>query len=107
MMVSLELLADDIRAFILDVISKTGGHLAAGLGTVELSISLHHIFDTPEDKIIWDVGHQCYPHKILTGRKIECLQFVNIKVYLVFLKLMRANMILWCRTFKHINKCSD
>jgi 1-deoxy-D-xylulose-5-phosphate synthase len=62
-------LANDIREYILDVISKTGGHLAAGLGTVELSIALHYVFDTPIDKIIWDVGHQCYPHKVLTGRK--------------------------------------
>jgi 1-deoxy-D-xylulose-5-phosphate synthase len=62
-------LACDIREYILDVISKTGGHLAAGLGTVELSIALHYVFDTPKDKIIWDVGHQCYPHKVLTGRK--------------------------------------
>ena len=65
----LENLASDIREYILDTISKTGGHLAAGLGTVELSIALHYIFNTPKDKIIWDVGHQCYPHKILTGRK--------------------------------------
>ena len=54
----LKLLADDIRAFILEVISQTGGHLAAGLGTVELSISLHYVFNTPIDKIVWDVGHQ-------------------------------------------------
>ena len=65
----LESLASDIREYILDTISKTGGHLAAGLGTVELSIALHYVFDTPVDKIIWDIGHQCYPHKILTGRK--------------------------------------
>ena len=65
----LENLASDIREYILDTISKTGGHLAAGLGTVELSIALHYVFNTPTDKIIWDVGHQCYPHKILTGRK--------------------------------------
>ena len=65
----LETLASDIREYILDKISKTGGHLAAGLGTVELSIALHYVFDTPIDKIIWDIGHQCYPHKILTGRK--------------------------------------
>ena len=55
----LKLLANDIRAYILEVISQTGGHLAAGLGTVELSISLHYVFNTPIDKIIWDVGHQC------------------------------------------------
>jgi len=65
----LESLASDIREYILDTISKTGGHLAAGLGTVELSIALHYVFNTPIDKIIWDIGHQCYPHKILTGRK--------------------------------------
>ena len=65
----LERLASDIREYILDTISKTGGHLAAGLGTVELSIALHYVFNTPEDKVIWDIGHQCYPHKILTGRK--------------------------------------
>ena len=65
----LESLASDIREYILDTISKTGGHLAAGLGTVELSIALHYIFNTPTDKVIWDIGHQCYPHKILTGRK--------------------------------------
>ena len=65
----LHALASDIREYILDVISKTGGHLAAGLGTVELSIALHYVFNTPVDKIIWDVGHQCYPHKVLTGRK--------------------------------------
>ena len=65
----LESLASDIREYILDTISKTGGHLAAGLGTVELSIALHYVFNTPVDRIIWDIGHQCYPHKILTGRK--------------------------------------
>ena len=65
----LESLATDIREYILDTISKTGGHLAAGLGTVELSIALHYVFNSPVDKIIWDIGHQCYPHKILTGRK--------------------------------------
>ena len=65
----LESLASDVREYILDTISKTGGHLAAGLGTVELSIALHYVFNTPIDKIVWDIGHQCYPHKILTGRK--------------------------------------
>ncbi|MBH44534.1 MAG: 1-deoxy-D-xylulose-5-phosphate synthase [Gammaproteobacteria bacterium] len=65
----LESLSVELRNFILDSVSKTGGHLASGLGAVELTISLHYVFDTPNDKIIWDVGHQCYPHKILTGRK--------------------------------------
>ncbi len=63
------ILSKELREFLVDSISKTGGHLAAGLGTIELTIALHKVFDTPKDKLIWDIGHQCYPHKILTGRK--------------------------------------
>jgi 1-deoxy-D-xylulose-5-phosphate synthase len=62
-------LADELRAFILESVSKTGGHLSSNLGTVELTIALHYVFNTPEDRIVWDVGHQTYPHKILTGRR--------------------------------------
>jgi len=62
-------LAPEIRGYILDVVSKNGGHLSANLGVVELTLALHYVFDTPRDKIIWDVGHQCYTHKILTGRR--------------------------------------
>ena len=62
-------LSKELREFLIDTVSKTGGHLAAGLGTIELTIALHKVFDTPKDKLIWDIGHQCYPHKILTGRK--------------------------------------
>ena len=65
----LEELAKELRKFLIESVSKTGGHLAAGLGTIELTIALHYIFNTPSDKLIWDIGHQCYPHKILTGRK--------------------------------------
>jgi len=65
----LQTLSKELRGFLIESVSKTGGHLAAGLGTVELTIALHYIFNTPEDKLIWDIGHQCYPHKILTGRK--------------------------------------
>jgi 1-deoxy-D-xylulose-5-phosphate synthase len=65
----LQPLADELRAFVLDSVSKTGGHLSSNLGTVELTIALHYVFDTPEDRIVWDVGHQTYPHKILTGRR--------------------------------------
>lgn len=61
--------ADELREEVIAAVSKTGGHLGAGLGVVELTVALHHVFDTPKDKIIWDVGHQAYPHKILTGRK--------------------------------------
>jgi 1-deoxy-D-xylulose-5-phosphate synthase len=62
-------LADELRAEIIDVVATTGGHLGAGLGVVELSIALHKVFNTPQDRLIWDVGHQSYPHKILTGRR--------------------------------------
>ena len=61
--------ADELRAELIDAVSTTGGHLGAGLGVVELSVALHYVFDTPHDKLIWDVGHQAYPHKILTGRR--------------------------------------
>jgi 1-deoxy-D-xylulose-5-phosphate synthase len=62
-------LADEVRADMIESVSLTGGHLGAGLGVVELTVALHHIFDTPRDRLIWDVGHQAYPHKILTGRR--------------------------------------
>ena len=62
-------LADELRAFLLDSLSRTGGHLASGLGSVEITIALHYLFNTPDDRLVWDVGHQCYPHKILTGRR--------------------------------------
>ena len=65
----LKILSDEVRIEMIDAVSKTGGHLGAGLGVVELTVALHHVFDTPNDKIVWDVGHQSYPHKILTGRK--------------------------------------
>ncbi|HEX9058704.1 MAG TPA: 1-deoxy-D-xylulose-5-phosphate synthase N-terminal domain-containing protein, partial [Clostridia bacterium] len=65
----LEKLSGEIRQFLIEKVSKTGGHLASNLGVVELTLALHCVFNTPEDKIIWDVGHQSYVHKIITGRK--------------------------------------
>jgi 1-deoxy-D-xylulose-5-phosphate synthase len=62
-------LSDEVRADLIHAVSRTGGHLGAGLGVVELTVALHHVFDTPKDRLIWDVGHQAYPHKILTGRR--------------------------------------
>ncbi|GAI18504.1 unnamed protein product, partial [marine sediment metagenome] len=62
-------LADEIRQFIIDTVGRTGGHLASNLGVVELTLALHYVFDFKEDKLLWDVGHQCYTHKIITGRK--------------------------------------
>jgi 1-deoxy-D-xylulose-5-phosphate synthase len=72
----LRILADELRDATINAVSKTGGHLGAGLGVVELTVAIHAVFNTPDDKLIWDVGHQCYPHKILTGRKnrIETLR---------------------------------
>ena len=65
----LEQVAKELRTELIDVVSETGGHLGAGLGVVELTVALHYVFNTPQDKLVWDVGHQCYPHKIITGRK--------------------------------------
>src|SRR6187455_2984820 len=62
-------LADELRQFLVESVAKTGGHLSSNLGTVELTIALHYVFDTPYDRLIWDVGHQTYAHKILTGRR--------------------------------------
>ena len=64
-------LADELREFLLYTVGKTGGHFGAGLGVVELTLALHYKVETPEDRIVWDVGHQTYPHKILNGRKDE------------------------------------
>ena len=74
----MKLLAGEIRHLIIDVVSKNGGHLAPNLGVVELTLALHKVFTTPKDKIIWDVGHQSYIHKILTGRKD---QFPTLRQY--------------------------
>ena len=65
----LRALADELRNYLLDTVSKTGGHLSSNLGTVELTVALHYVFNTPDDRLVWDVGHQTYPHKILTGRR--------------------------------------
>ncbi len=66
---NLKQISDELREELIDVVSETGGHLGAGLGVVELTIALHYVFDTPKDKLVWDVSHQCYPHKLITGRR--------------------------------------
>src|SRR5207344_1254231 len=66
---NLQQVADELRAETINAVAVTGGHLGASLGVIELTVALHYIFDTPNDKLIWDVGHQAYPHKILTGRR--------------------------------------
>ncbi|HEU4854263.1 MAG TPA: 1-deoxy-D-xylulose-5-phosphate synthase N-terminal domain-containing protein, partial [Nitrosospira sp.] len=62
-------LADELRQFLVESVARTGGHLSSNLGTVELTIALHYVFNTPHDRLVWDVGHQTYAHKILTGRR--------------------------------------
>lgn len=64
-------LAEELRGRLIDVISKNGGHLSSNLGVVELTVSLHFVFDSPDDRILWDVGHQSYVHKLLTGRRVS------------------------------------
>src|SRR6266566_5430045 len=61
--------SEELRRFTIETVSRTGGHLASSLGTIELTVALHYVFDTPHDRILWDVGHQAYPHKIITGRR--------------------------------------
>ena len=81
----LERLVDEIRFHTIDIVSQVGGHLAPTLGVIELSVALHKVYDTPNDKLIWDVGHQTYPHKILTGRKnkIETIRQVGENAFLI------------------------
>src|SRR6202140_4031927 len=74
----LQQLADELRQYIIDVVSLHGGHFAASLGVVELTVALHHVFNTPYDQVVWDVGHQAYGHKILTGRRDN---FSSIRKY--------------------------
>ena len=75
-------LAKDIRQFIIESVSQTGGHLSSNLGIVELTIALHYVFNSPEDKIFFDVGHQCYVHKILTGRAKRFYTFKKIQWFI-------------------------
>jgi 1-deoxy-D-xylulose-5-phosphate synthase len=70
--------ADELRQYLVDTVSQMGGHFAAGLGTVELTVALHYVFETPEDRLVWDVGHQAYPHKVLTGRR-DRLKTIKLK----------------------------
>ena len=92
-MEELKELAIELRTELIDAVSKTGGHLGAGLGVVELTIALHYVFDTPKDKLVWDVGHQSYPHKILTGRKNEIRTIRQGNGLQVLPKGLRVNMI--------------
>src|SRR6185436_6189764 len=74
----LKKLATELRQYLIDTVAQMGGHFAAGLGTVELTVALHYVFNTPHDRIVWDVGHQAYPHKVLTGRR-DRLRTIKLK----------------------------
>ena len=84
---SLHSYARDIRSFLIESISKTGGHLSSNLGIVEVTVAMHYVFDSPKDKMIFDVGHQCYTHKILTGRST---QFATLRKKVVFLVIKKT-----------------
>ena len=88
----LQNVADEVRKELIEAVSVTGGHLGASLGVVELTVALHYIFDTPKDKLIWDVGHQCYPHKILTGRKDRIRTLRQGSGLSGFTKRLKVNM---------------
>ena len=75
----LEQVSNELRNELIDVVSETGGHLGAGLGVVELTVALHYVFNTPNDKLVWDVGHQCYPHKIITGNYLSSTYVSELK----------------------------
>ena len=89
----LQKLADEIRTFLIEKISRTGGHIASNLGVVELTIALHTVFSSPKDKLVWDVGHQTYVHKILTGRKDELVNIRQMGAFRVSPKYLKASMI--------------
>ncbi|MBI5464486.1 MAG: 1-deoxy-D-xylulose-5-phosphate synthase [Ignavibacteriales bacterium] len=86
----LRAVANEVREFLIDVVSKTGGHFGAGLGAVELAVALHYVFNTPEDKLVWDTGHQAYPHKILTGRKDKMYTIRQLNGLSGFLKMSES-----------------
>ena len=90
----LEQVCADLRQYIIDVLSENPGHLGASLGTVELTVALHYVFNTPYDRIVWDVGHQAYGHKILTGRKDISIRSVSLKELAASLILRKVSMTL-------------
>ena len=90
----LQKVADELREETISAVSETGGHLGASLGVVELTVALHYVFNTPKDKLIWDVGHQCYPHKIIRVEKIKLEPYDKVVVFLDLQKDQKVNMIL-------------
>lgn len=85
-------LCQELRSYLLESVSQTSGHLASGLGTVELTVALHYIFKTPFDQLIWDVGHQAYPHKILTGRRDQMSTIRQKAEFILFLGVKKVSL---------------
>lgn len=88
----LQTISDELRQFLIESVLDSGGHFASGLGVVELSVALNHVFNPPFDKIIWDVGHQAYPHKILTGRKDRIHTIRKKGAFVISLPFLKVNM---------------
>lgn len=97
-----EQLCEEIRSFLLKNISKTGGHLASNLGMVELTVALHRVLETPQDKIVFDVGHQCYTHKILTGRRGQFEQLRQLDgIFRISKPERKCARCIYCRAWQH------
>ena len=88
---SLPVFCEELRQYLIETVSDCGGHFAAGLGVVEITTALHYIFNTPHDRLVWDVGHQSYPHKILTGRKEQLKTIRRKTVWLLSLPAVKVN----------------
>lgn len=96
-------LSEELRSFLVESVSRTGGHLSSNLGTVELTIALHYVFDTPHDRLIWDVGHQTYAHKVLTGRRAEWPSYVRMAAFRASQTRRERIRHLWRRAFFHLD----
>ena len=102
----LEPLCEELRSYLLESVAGTGGHLSSNLGTVELTVALHHVFDTPNDRIVWDVGHQTYPHKILTGRRERMKTLRQLGGLSGFPQRRERIRFFWYRALEHVHFCS-
>jgi len=99
-------ICDELRHYLIDCVAETGGHLGASLGTVELTTALHFVYDTPGDLLVWDVGHQTYPHKILTGRASRMKTMRKMGGLAGFTKREDKRIRhFWCRPLKHLCQC--
>lgn len=97
---SLPKLCDELRQYLLDSVSRSSGHFASGLGTVELTVALHYVYQTPFDHLVWDVGHQAYPHKILTGRR-DKIATIRQKMACTLSRGVRKVNMTFCRLATH------